>query len=262
MKKKLYFDDSIFVAGHNGMAGGAICRSLRKFGYKNIITVSKNELDLRDQEKVRKWFEVNNPDVVILAAAKVGGILANNFNQYEFLLDNIKIETNVIESSFQNSVKRFIFLSSSCAYPRNCHQPIKEEYLLSNYLEKTNESYALAKIVGMKYCESLRNEKKFDAFSLMPTNLYGPKDNYDDSKSHVFASLIKKFIMAKVNKLDEVTCWGDGSPKREFLHVDDLGDACVFCLENFKSNSKNYPFLNIGTGKDISIFELAYLIKQ
>ena len=262
MNKKISFDDSIYVAGHNGMAGGAICRSLRKFGYKNIINASKKELDLKDQQKVRKWFKSNKPDVVILAAAKVGGILANSKNQYEFILDNTLIQTNVMECSFNNSARRFVFLSSSCAYPKECQQPIKEEYLLSSFLEKTNEGYALAKILGMKLCEALKNQKKFDSFSLMPTNLYGPNDNYEDNNSHVFAALIKKFVIAKNNNLDEVICWGDGSPKREFLHVDDLGDACVFCLENFKNNLKSSSYLNVGTGKDISILELATLIKE
>ena len=254
--------DSIFVAGHNGLAGSAICRALKKFGYKNIITVTRSEIDLRDQIKVKNWFKENNPDIVILAAAKVGGILANSVFPYDFILENIQIQTNVIESAFQNSVKRFLFLSSSCAYPRKCPQPIKEEYLLSNFLEKTNESYALAKIVGMKFCEALRKQKKFDAFSLMPTNLYGPNDNYQDNNSHVFAALIKKFVIAKINNLDKVVCWGDGSPKREFLHVDDFADASVFCLENFQFNLNNCSFLNVGTGKDISILDLAILIKD
>ena len=254
--------DSIFVAGHNGLAGSAICRALKKFGYKNILTVTRSEIDLRDQIKVKNWFKENNPDIVILAAAKVGGILANSVFPYDFILENIQIQTNVIESAFQNSVKRLLFLSSSCAYPRKCPQPIREEYLLRNYLEKTNENYALAKIVGMKFCEALRKQKKFDAFSLMPTNLYGPNDNYQDNNSHVFAALIKKFVIAKINNLDKVVCWGDGSPKREFLHVDDFADASVFCLENFQFNLNNCSFLNVGTGKDISILDLAILIKD
>ena len=262
MKILISENDSIYVAGHNGLAGSAICRALRKFGYKNIITVSRKELDLRNQIKVKRWFKENSPDIVILAAAKVGGILANSIYPYDFIIENIQIQTNVIESAFQNSVKRLLFLSSSCAYPKKCSQPIKEEYLLSNYLEKTNENYALAKIVGMKFCEALRKQKKFDAFSLMPTNLYGPNDNYHDNNSHVFAALIKKFVMAEINNHDQVVCWGDGSPKREFLHVDDLADASVFCLENFQFDLNNSPFLNIGTGKDISILDLAILIKN
>jgi len=262
MTNKISIEDSIYVAGHNGMAGSAICRSLKKFGYKNLITLSKNELDLRDQGKVRKWFKCNTPDIVVLAAAKVGGILANSMYPYDFMLDNILIQTNLMESSFNNSVKRFLFLSSSCAYPKECPQPIKEDYLLNSCLEKTNEGYALAKILGMKFCEALNKQKLFDAFSLMPTNLYGPNDNYDDNNSHVFAALIKKFVIAKVNNFDEVICWGDGSPKREFLHVDDLGDACVFCLENFQYKKESFSYLNVGTGKDITIFELASTIKE
>ena len=262
MKILISKNDSIYVAGHNGLAGSAICRALRKFGYKNILTVTRKELDLRNQLKVKKWFKENRPDIVILAAAKVGGILANSIYPYDFIIENIQIQTNVIESAFQNSVKRLLFLSSSCAYPKKCSQPIREDYLLSNYLEKTNENYALAKIVGMKFCEALRKQKKFDAFSLMPTNLYGPNDNYQDNNSHVFAALIKKFVLAEINNHDQVVCWGDGSPKREFLHVDDLADASVFCLENYQFDLNNSPFLNIGTGKDISILDLAILIKN
>ena len=262
MKNLISKSDSIFVAGHNGLAGSAICRALKKFGYKNILTVSREELDLREQSKVKNWFKENSPDIVILAAAKVGGILANSIYPYDFIIENIQIHTNVIEAAYQNSVKRLLFLSSSCAYPKKCTQPIREEYLLSNYLEKTNENYALAKIVGMKFCEALRKQKNFDAFSIMPTNLYGPNDNYQDNESHVFAALIKKFVTAKINNHDYVVCWGDGSPKREFLHVDDLADASVFCLENFQFDLNNFPFLNIGTGKDISILDLAVLIKN
>ena len=262
MKILISENDSIYVAGHKGLAGSAICRALRKFGYKNIITVSRKELDLRNQIKVKKWFKENSPDIVILAAAKVGGIFANSTYPYDFIIENIQIQTNVIESAFQNSVKRLLFLSSSCAYPQKCSQPIREEYLLSNYLEKTNEKYALAKIVGMKFCEALRKQKEFDAFSLMPTNLYGPNDNYQDNNSHVFAALIKKFVIAEIKNDDQVVCWGDGSPKREFLHVDDLADASVFCLEKFQFDLNNSPFLNIGTGKDISILDLAILIKN
>ena len=264
------FEDSIFVAGHKGLAGSAICRALLRKGYKNLITVSKAQLNLKDQKEVKDWFEYKKPNIVILAAAKVGGILANNKYPYDFLIDNILIETNVIQASYENKVKRLLFLSSSCAYPKVCKQPIKEEYLMSSSLEKTNESYALAKLTGMKLCESLRVQNNFDSFSLMPTNLYGLGDNYDVNTSHVFASLIRKFVVAKENSLKEVVCWGDGSPKREFLHVDDLGDACVFCLENFKplslensnENSFSNSFLNVGTGKDISIYDLANLIKE
>ncbi len=262
MKKNISINDSIFVAGHNGLAGRAICRSLRKCGYKNIMIASRSDLDLRNQEEVKRWFRANKPDVVILAAAKVGGILANRNNPYDFILENIQIQTNVIDSAFKNSVRRLLFLSSSCAYPKNCRQPIKEEYLLSNFLESTNEGYALAKIVGMKFCESLRKQYNFDAFSLMPTNLYGPNDNFDEVNSHVFAALIRKFVVSEINQIDKVFCWGDGTPKREFMHVDDLGDACVFCLENLKFSSQDNPYLNVGTGKDITILELASLIRK
>jgi len=263
--------DKIFVAGHNGMVGSSVVRNLRFSGYKNIITSSKEHLDLRDQNEVKKWFLNNSPDIVILAAAKVGGIFANNSYPTEFLLDNLKIQNNVIETSWQTKVKRLLFLGSSCIYPKYSEQPIKEESLLSGSLEPTNESYALAKISGIKLCQSLREQYKFDAISLMPTNLYGTGDNYHPMNSHVMPALIRKFHEAKTRNLEEVVCWGTGSPMREFLHVDDLGRACIFALENWDPDTKDAPkdkfgkaltFLNIGTGKDISIKNLSFLIAE
>tara|TARA_B100000886_G_C20422310_1_gene492200 strand:- start:2352 stop:3332 length:981 start_codon:yes stop_codon:yes gene_type:complete len=264
-------EDKIFVAGHNGMVGGSVVRNLRESGYKNLLTVSKSELDLSKYNEVMEWFEKNNPNIVVLAAAKVGGILANNTYPTEFLLENLKIQNNVIESAWKSSVKRFLFLGSSCIYPKFAEQPIREESLLKGSLEPTNESYALAKISGIKLCQSLRDQYGFDSISLMPTNLYGTGDNYDPQNSHVMPALIRKFIEAKNKNLDTVTCWGTGTPMREFLHVDDLGKACVFALENWNPNSDKSPkydndnplyFLNIGTGKDISIKNLAALIAK
>ena len=263
--------DKIFVAGHKGMVGSSIVRNLRLTGYKNIITSSRDDLDLRDQNQVKKWFLDNSPDIVILAAAKVGGIYANSSFPTEFLLDNLKIQNNVIETSWQAKVKRLLFLGSSCIYPKYSEQPIKEESLLSGSLEPTNESYALAKISGIKLCQSLREQYKFDAISLMPTNLYGTGDNYHPMNSHVMPALIRKFHEAKNGNIEEVVCWGSGSPMREFLHVDDLGKACIFALENWDPETKDAPkdkfgkvltYLNVGTGIDISIKNLAYLISE
>tara|TARA_X000000950_G_scaffold79229_1_gene99643 strand:+ start:1338 stop:2327 length:990 start_codon:yes stop_codon:yes gene_type:complete len=264
-------EDKIFVAGHNGMVGSSVVRNLKLKGYKNIITSSKEKLDLRDQNQVKKWFFKNSPEIVILAAAKVGGIFANNSFPTEFLLDNLKIQNNVIESSWQTKVKRLLFLGSSCIYPKYSEQPIKEESLLSGSLEPTNESYALAKISGIKLCQSLRQQYNFDAISLMPTNLYGTGDNYHPMNSHVMPALIRKFHEAKISNSEEVVCWGSGNPMREFLHVDDLGKACIFALETWDPDTKNAPkdkigniltYLNVGTGKDISIKNLAFLISE
>jgi len=273
---KISFKDKIFVAGANGMAGSAIVRTLKKNGYgknKNggqILTPSRQELNLINKEEVNKWMRINQPDVVIIAAAKVGGIHANDKFSADFLLENLKIELNLIESSFLNNVRRLLFLGSSCIYPKDCPQPIKEEYLLTGKLESTNEAYAIAKIAGIKLCESLRKQYKFDAICLMPTNLYGPGDNYHPTNSHVLPSLIRKFIEANDNS-EIVKCWGTGEPLREFMHVDDLGDACLFALEKWDLNCKSAPkdingdtlsFLNVGTGKDISIKELTVLIAE
>ena len=264
-------NDSIFIAGHKGMAGSSIVRSLKRNGYTNLMLISKSELDLLDNLKVEKWFKKNKPNIVILAAAKVGGIEANSKYPVQFLLENLKIQNNIIENSWKNNIKRLLFLGSSCIYPKNSVQPIKEESLLTSSLESTNESYALAKISGIKLCQALRNQYNFDAISLMPTNLYGPGDNYDLLNSHVLPALIRKFYEAKEKQLSHVVCWGSGKPYREFLHSDDLGDACVFVLEKWDPESKKAPlnddgqpltFLNVGTGKDISIKFLAESISE
>ena len=258
--------DKIFIAGSKGMVGKAIHKKFLENNYFNLLTPDRSELNLLDYEAVAKWFKVNKPTVVIVAAAKVGGILANSLHPAEFLLENLKIQINIIENSELIGVKRLLFLGSSCIYPKNAPQPIKEEYLLDGTLEKTNESYAIAKIAGLKLCESLRIQKNFDAISVMPTNLYGPGDNYHPQYSHVLASLIRKFVNAKNNAEKEVTCWGTGEPLREFLHVNDLGDACLFLLKKWDpsstlapkdSSGKNLLHLNVGTGKEISIKDLA-----
>tara|TARA_A100001388_G_C28732896_1_gene482460 strand:+ start:244 stop:1218 length:975 start_codon:yes stop_codon:yes gene_type:complete len=262
MKKLIDKKDKIYIAGHNGMVGQAIQRSFLKNNYKNLIYASKKELDLRDYLAVKEWFKVQNPDVVIIAAAKVGGILANSLYPAEFLFDNLKIQTNLIENAFKHNVKRLLFLGSSCIYPKNSKQPIKEEYLLSGDLEKTNEWYALAKIAGIKQCSSLKIQYGFDAISLMPTNLYGPGDNYHPTNSHVLPALIRRFQEAIDTNANNVTCWGSGNPLREFLHVDDLAEACLFVLEKWKPKEQDIHYLNVGTGKDISIKELAYIISE
>ena len=269
MNKLINYEDKIFVAGHNGMVGKAVCRSLRKYGYHNIITRDRNDLDLANSKAVDEFLYQNKPNIVVLAAAKVGGIYANNKYPGEFILENLMIQTNVIKSSWNLNVKRLLFLGSSCIYPKFCKQPIKEQYLLSGNLEKTNEYYAIAKIAGLKLCEGLNVQYGFDAISLMPTNLYGSGDNYDLETSHVLPALVRKFCDAKENNLDRVICWGDGSPLREFLHCDDLGDACVFTLENLNFDRINQildleeykiSHINIGTGSDLTIKNLAELI--
>jgi len=264
--------EKILVAGSSGMAGNAIVRSLKRAGYGDsnyngkLFTPSRKELDLLNSKDVEEWFEINSPSVVIIAAAKVGGILANSTFPSEFLLENLKIQNNLIETSWRKKVKRLLFLGSSCIYPKYTKQPIREESLLDGKLEKTNESYAIAKIAGLKLCESLRTQYGFDAISLMPTNLYGPNDNYHPDYSHVMASLIHKFYKASKNSQPSVYCWGSGTPEREFMHVYDLGEAVVFALEKWSPDSKDAPkddwgrplnFLNVGTGKDISIKLLA-----
>ena len=253
--------DRIFVAGHRGMAGSAICRALQRKGYAHILTATRQELDLEDAVAVRAWFEANRPEVVVLAAAKVGGIYANDTYPADFLLQNLKIQNNVIESAWRCGTRRLLFLGSSCIYPRACPQPIKEEYLLTGPLEPTNEWYAIAKIAGIKLCQALRIQHGFDAISLMPTNLYGPGDNYHPENSHVMAAMIRRFHEAKQANAPQVTCWGTGSPLREFLHVDDLGDAVVFCLQHWQPDDKDqFPHLNVGTGTDLSIREVAELV--
>ncbi|MCP9841796.1 GDP-L-fucose synthase [Synechococcus sp. J7-Johnson] len=250
--------DRIFVAGHRGMAGSAICRALQRKGYAYILTATRQELDLEDAVAVRAWFEANKPQVVVLAAAKVGGIHANDTYPADFLLQNLKIQNNVIESAWRTGTRRLLFLGSSCIYPRACPQPIKEEYLLTGPLEPTNEWYAIAKIAGIKLCQALRIQHGFDAISLMPTNLYGPGDNYHPENSHVMAAMIRRFHEAKNANADSVTCWGTGTPLREFLHVDDLGEACVHVLEAYHVDLyEPNQHLNVGTGVDLTIKELA-----
>ena len=249
--------DRIFVAGHRGMAGSAICRALQQAGYPQLLTADRAELDLLDPAAVQRWFAEHKPGVVVLAAAKVGGIHANNSYPADFLLENLKIEINVIETAWRSGVRRLLFLGSSCIYPKFAEQPIREEALLTGALEPTNEWYALAKISGIKLCEALRKQHGFDGISLMPTNLYGPGDNYHPTNSHVLPALIRRFHEAAERGESSVTCWGTGSPLREFLHVDDLGEACVFALECWQPGPKELQFLNVGTGVDLSIRELA-----
>ena len=261
----------IFVAGHNGMVGKAINKELIKKGYKNIITVKKKELNLCNRENVKEFLELNKPDVVIIAAAKVGGIIANSKYPVNFLLENLQIQNNIIEISYEIGVKRLLFLGSSCIYPKFSKQPITEEALLTGSLEPTNQYYAIAKIAGIKLCEALRNQYGFDAISLMPTNIYGPGDNYHSENSHVLASMIKRYINAKENNLSKVTCWGTGKPMREFLYSEDLASACIFALEKWNPAAINAPLdslnnpltiLNVGTGLDISIKDLSSLISD
>ena len=248
----------IYVAGHRGMVGSAIVRALEKNGYHNIVTRTHKELDLTRQDAVEAFFEEEKPDYVFLAAAKVGGIVANNEAPADFLYENMILEMNVIHSAFKNNVKKLMFLGSSCIYPRMCPQPIKEEYLLTGALEQTNEAYALSKISGLKYCEYLNRQYNTDYISVMPTNLYGPNDNYHPTHSHVLPALIRRFHEAKVDKLPYVTCWGTGKPLREFLYVDDLADACVFLMNNYSGNET----VNLGTGKELTIKELTELVAK
>lgn len=248
----------IYVAGHQGLVGSALMRRLRKDGHQNIIVRTYQELDLRSQQKVQDFFEKEKPAYVFLAAAKVGGIQANWEYPASFIYDNLQIQSNVIHAAYQYGVKKLLFLGSSCIYPKNCLQPIKEEYLLTGELEKTNEPYALAKIAGMKMCQFYNRQWGTCFISCMPTNVYGPCDNFDLHASHVIPALIAKMVDAKEQKKDHVILWGTGKPKREFLFVDDLADALVFLMKNYEGDQ----FLNIGTGKDIRIKDLAFLIKN
>lgn len=250
-------DDRIFVAGHRGMAGSAIQRALISSGYQRLLTVPRQDLDLLDPQAVGRWFQDQRPDVVILAAARVGGILANSTYPADFLLENLKIQNNVIENAWRHGTRRLLFLGSSCIYPRDAAQPIREEALLSGPLEPTNEWYAIAKITGIQLCRALRLQHGFDAISLMPTNLYGPGDNYHPTNSHVLPGLIRRFHEGKTTDARQVICWGSGSPRREFLHVDDLGSACVFALERWQPEAEGPHHLNVGTGVDLTIRELA-----
>lgn len=251
-------DATIYVAGHNGMVGSAIVRKLRAEGYENIIVRSSKELDLRNQSAVNDFFKTEKPSHVFLAAAKVGGILANNTYRAEFLYDNLMIATNIIHAAYENNVEKLLFLGSSCIYPKLAQQPLTEEALLSGFLEPTNEPYAIAKIAGIKLCESYRDQYGCNFISAMPTNLYGPNDNYDLKSSHVLPALIRKFYTAKKNNLPAVEIWGTGAPLREFLYVDDLAEACLHLMLHY--NEKQ--FVNVGSGKDISIKDLALTVKR
>lgn len=251
-------DSKIYVAGHRGMVGSAIVRELQRQGYTNIITRTHKELDLISQPDVDKFFEDERPEYVFLAAAKVGGIIANSENLADFMYENMMLEMNVIHAAWKHGCKKLEFLGSSCIYPRLAPQPMKEDCLLTSSLEKTNEAYALAKISGLKYCEFLNKQYGTDFISVMPTNLYGPNDNYHPRHSHVLPALIRRFHEAKENKLSQVICWGDGSPLREFLYVDDLANLCVFLMNSYSGNET----VNAGTGKEISIKELAELVAK
>ncbi|MDD2235292.1 MAG: GDP-L-fucose synthase [Desulfitobacteriaceae bacterium] len=251
-------DAAIYVAGHKGLVGSAILRKLKSEGYSNLITRSFQELDLRDRTAVDEFFKKEQPEFIFLAAAKVGGILANNTYPVDFLRDNLRIQTNIIDAAHKYGVKKLLFLGSSCIYPKLAPQPIKEEYLLTGELEPTNEPYAIAKIAGIKLCQAYNRQYQANFISVMPTNLYGPGDNFDLETSHVMPALIRKFHEAKINSADQVVVWGSGKPFREFLHVDDLADACLFLMNNYNSSE----IINIGTGKDLSIAELAHMIKD
>jgi len=248
----------IYVAGHRGMVGSAIVRELKSKGFNNFLLRSSAELDLRDSSKVAEFFETEGPDYVFLAAAKVGGIVANNNQRADFIYDNIMIQSNVIHESYRSGVKKLMFLGSSCIYPKLAPQPLKEEYLMTGLLEPTNEPYAIAKIAGIKMCDAYRAQYGCNFISVMPTNLYGPHDNYDLNNSHVLPAMLRKFIHAKKNKLPEVVIWGTGTPLREFLHADDLANACVYLMETYDEAG----VINIGVGKDISILDLAHLVKE
>lgn len=250
--------DKIYIAGHRGMVGSAVIRRLEKDGFTNIITRTSKELDLRNQQAVADFFASEKPGFVFLAAAKVGGIVANNTYRADFIYENIMIQSNVIHNSYLNKVKKLMFLGSSCIYPKMAPQPLKEEYLLTGLLEPTNEPYAIAKIAGIKMCDAYRSQYGCNFISVMPTNLYGPNDNYDLKNSHVLPALIRKFHEAKTNHSPTVEIWGTGSPLREFLHADDLADACFYLMQNYNESG----LVNIGVGEDISIKDLALLIKK
>jgi len=251
-------NSKIYIAGHNGMVGSAIHRRLLKDGFTNIITRSSKELDLRNQQAVADFFKSEKPEYVFLAAAKVGGIVANNTYRAEFLYDNLMIQSNVIHQAYVNGVKKLMFLGSSCIYPKLAPQPLKEEYLLTGTLEPSNEPYAIAKIAGLKMCETYRAQYGCNFITVMPTNLYGPNDNYDLQNSHVLPAMLRKFHEAREKGEDSVTLWGTGSPLREFLHADDLADACFFLMQNYNNSEP----VNIGVGEDITIKELSELIKN
>ena len=248
----------IYIAGHKGMVGAAIWRQLEKAGYTHLIGKTSKELDLRNQDSVHRFFDVEKPEVVIDAAARVGGILANNTYPYQFLMDNMMIQNNLIDAALSHEVEKFIFLGSSCIYPKMAEQPIKEESLLTGELEPTNDAYAIAKIAGIKMCQAYNKQYGTNYISVMPTNLYGPNDNFDLEKSHVFPALIRKFHEAKINKEAEVVVWGTGTPIREFLYVDDLAEACIYLMNNYNDDK----IVNIGTGVGVTIRELAESIAK
>jgi len=251
-------ESKIYVAGHRGMVGSALVRKLTSLGYTNLLTRTSSELDLRNQQKVADFFEFEQPEYVFLAAAKVGGIVANNTYRADFLYENLAIQNNIIHGSYVNKVKKLMFLGSSCIYPKLAPQPLTESYLLSGYLEPTNEPYAIAKIAGIKMCEAYRAQYGCNFISVMPTNLYGTNDNYDLVNSHVLPAMIRKFHEAKEIGASEMTLWGSGSPMREFLHADDLAEACFFLMENYNESE----LVNIGTGEDVTIKNLAAVVKQ
>jgi len=251
-------EGKVYVAGHRGMVGSALVRKLKAADFNNIITRTSAELNLTNQQAVADFFAAEKPDYVILAAAKVGGILANNTYRGQFIYENMMIQNNVIHQSYLNGVKKLLFLGSSCIYPKMAPQPLKEDYLLTGTLEATNEPYAIAKIAGIKMCEAYRSQYGCNFISAMPTNLYGPNDNYDLNNSHVLPALIRKFHTAKVNGASEVEIWGSGTPRREFLHVDDLADACYYLLQNYDGEQ----LVNVGSGVDVTILELANLVKE
>lgn len=257
LRKNMNKEAKIYVAGHRGMVGSAIVRQLEKLGYSSIVTKTSAELDLRNQQAVADFFAAEKPEYVFLAAAKVGGIVANNTYRGAFIYDNLMIESNIIHQSYVNRVNKLLFLGSSCIYPKMAPQPLKEEYLLSGYLEETNQPYAVAKIAGIELCDSYRAQYGCNFISAMPTNLYGPNDNYDLEKSHVLPAMLRKFITAKNNQAPSVTIWGSGTPRREFLHVDDLAEACMYLMDHY--NEKG--LVNIGTGTDVTILELAQMVK-
>jgi len=251
-------EDKIYIAGHRGMVGSAILRQLKAEGFSNFILKTSSELDLRNQQAVADFFEKEKPDYVFLAAAKVGGIIANNTYRGDFIYENLMIQSNVIHQAYVNNVKKLMFLGSSCIYPKMAPQPLKEEYMLTGELEPTNEPYAIAKIAGIKMCDAYRDQFGCNFISVMPTNLYGPNDNYDLNNSHVLPAMLRKIITAKRNNDSSVTIWGTGTPLREFLHADDLAEACLFLMKKYDKSG----LVNIGVGNDISIFDLAILVKK
>lgn len=259
-------DAKIYIAGHDGLVGSSLMRNLQSQGYTNFIFRNFSELDLTNQQATSDFFMAEKPEYVFLAAAKVGGIMANNTYPAEFIYQNLQIQNNIIHSAYLSGVKKLLFLGSSCIYPKNCPQPIKEEYLLTNILEPTNEPYAIAKIAGIKMCQSYNRQYGTNFIAVMPTNLYGLGDNFDLKNSHVLPAMIRKFYEAKIKKEDEVVLWGTGAPRREFLYVDDMADGCIFLMNNFnptkEQNEKGEIFMNLGTGEDLTIKELAEKVKK